>query len=126
MCAHNASGHGIDRRQAIRTPYQLTNIQAHASPNKFNHLSCECAHTMRKGMVLVIRPYIHIYIVTNIQARVRLKKKSPPNLSEGGSLRSPIKKNHITFISSMLNYCTHSFILITHNTFHTVIADCYG
>ena len=30
---------------------------------------CECAHTVRVGMALVVRSYVHhIYIVTNIQA----------------------------------------------------------
>ena len=74
MCAHNASGHGIGCRQAIHTPYQSTNTQARASPNKFHHLMCECAHTMREGIVVVVRPYVHIYIVTNIQVRARPKK----------------------------------------------------
>ena len=32
---------------------------------------CVCVHIMRVGMVLVIRPYDTIYIVTNIQARAR-------------------------------------------------------
>ena len=54
---------------------------------------CECAHTMLAGMVLVVKPYIHhIYIVTNIQECARKLKNSSPNLSEGGSLRSPISK----------------------------------
>ena len=50
---------------------------------------CECAHTIRVGIVLVVRPYIqyYIYIVTNIQACAKEIKNSLPNLSEGGSLR---------------------------------------
>ena len=50
----------------------------------------ECAHTMRVGMLLVVRPYVH-YIYSDKHTSTREEIKiSPPNLSEGGSLRSPI------------------------------------
>ena len=46
----------------------------------------ECAHTMRVGMLLVVRSYEqYIYISTREEVKI-----SPPNLSEGGSLHSPI------------------------------------
>ena len=45
---------------------------------------CECKWYWLSG-----RKY-NIYIVTNIQARVEIKI-SPPNLSDGGSLHSPIR-----------------------------------
>ena len=51
MCAHNVSGHGISCRQPVCTPYQLTNIQACASPNKFHHLTCECERARCIGSV---------------------------------------------------------------------------
>ena len=51
----------------------------------------KCALTMHEDMVLVVRPYvtIYIYMVTNIQAWHEAIQFSPPNLSEGGLLRSP-------------------------------------
>ena len=43
------------------------------------------------GCQAVCTPYIHTHIVTNIQAREEIKI-SPPNLSEGGLLRLPIRR----------------------------------
>ena len=47
---------------------------------------CECAHTIRVGMVLVVRPYVHyIYIYSDKHTSARKAIQiSPPNLSEGG------------------------------------------
>ena len=61
MCAHNVSGHGNGCRQAIRTPYKLTNKQACASPNKFNHLTCECAKQFEYGY-LRLSPTLSVYV----------------------------------------------------------------
>ena len=52
----------------------------------------ECVHTMRVGMVLVVRPYVHhIYIYgdkhSNMHEAIQIL---PRNLSEGGSFRLPI------------------------------------
>ena len=58
---------------------------------------CECAHTMRMDMVLVVRPYVHhiLYIYGDKYTSAREETEiSPPNLSEGGSLRSPILTLH--------------------------------
>ena len=51
--AHNASGYGIGC-QAIC----IIIIQERVRPNKFHHLTCECAHTLPVGIVLVVRPYV--------------------------------------------------------------------
>ena len=50
-----------------------------------------CSHAMQMGMVLVVRPYVPIYIYIysdkHTGAREEIKISSP-NLSEGGSLHS--------------------------------------
>ena len=52
---------------------------------------CECAHTVRVGMVLVVRPYIyHIYSDNKHTSACEEIKISPPNVFEGGSLHLPI------------------------------------
>ena len=52
---------------------------------------CECVHTMRVGMVLVVWPYdYHTYSDKHTIAREAIQI-SPPNLyAEGGSLFLPI------------------------------------
>ena len=47
-----------------------------------------CTHN-GVGMALVVKPYVHHLIVTNIQAHARQHKFHHLNISEGGSLRSP-------------------------------------
>ena len=49
------------------------------------HTQCECAYTMRVGMVLVVRPYVHhnIYITSDKHTSAcEAKQISPPKLSE--------------------------------------------
>ena len=59
------------------------------------HFNCECTHTMRVGMVLVVRPYDTIYMYSDKHTRARDETIiSPPNLSDGGSLRSLIILYH--------------------------------
>ena len=65
---------------------------------------CECAHTMRVGMVLVVRPYVHHIIYSDKHTSVCEEIKiSPPNLSEGGSLRSSISVIIFTSVYSDKN-----------------------
>ena len=62
---------------------------------------CECAHTMRVGMVLIVRPYIyHIYVYGDRYTRVREAIQIlPPSISEGGSLHSPINTLTMVYVT---------------------------
>ena len=51
---------------------------------------CECVHTMRVGMVLVVRPNIHYNSEKSTSACEEIKIL-PYNFNEGGSFRSLIK-----------------------------------
>ena len=82
---------------------------------------CECVHTMRVGMVLLVRPYVHhIYIIysdkhTSTREALQI---SPPNLLEGGSLHSPIRTT-LEFISS--DYCgPYDFKIINEMEFEQI------
>ena len=77
LCVHSLSG---SLSVSIVIWFPLRNVR-----NK-----CECTHTMRVDMVLVVKPYVHhIYGDKHISVREEIKI-SLPNLSEGGSLRLPI------------------------------------
>ena len=71
MCTHNASGHGIGC-QAVCTPHIIDKHTSACEAKQSGHgIGCRAVRT---------------------PSACEAKQVSPPNLSEGGSLHSPIKK----------------------------------
>ena len=70
---------------------------------------CECARPQCEWAWYWLSDTTYIYIATNIQARVR-NKISPPNLSEGGSLRSPINVHLCMCLYVITRKFVHVFV----------------
>ena len=61
----------------------------------------ECAHTMHVDAVLVVRQYVHHIYSDKHTSACEAKFFSPLNLSEGGSLHSPINQTTLSFKCEM-------------------------